>query len=221
MKRKILLSLVCLIMALTAMTQVRFGVEAGLNIVHAYDTERTNPGFNVGVSGEYGFGRNWYIDGILKFSQQTCGDKYQSSIIDPFLGTIQLTGPKIKTRFTPYYLTLPVHIGYRFALSDKARLSVSAGPMIGVGLFGLGYQHFYSSAFSSGEHREDIDNVFKNEGEDSYSTSRFEYGADFRLSFELLNHYTLSVNYNLVHLGGENQTIDNVGILAINLGYRF
>lgn len=40
------------------------------------------------------------------------------------------------SKSTPYYLNIPVHIGYKFSAGRNVSLFVNAGPYISIGLFG-------------------------------------------------------------------------------------
>lgn len=41
---------------------MRWGVEGGVNVSHAFDTEKTKAGFNIGAVGEYSFSSHWFMD---------------------------------------------------------------------------------------------------------------------------------------------------------------
>lgn len=191
---------------INAMAQIKLGVEAGVNVSHALETAKTKAGFNVGITADYTFANNWLLETALKLSSQPCGDDsatdgewmYQNS-----------------SSYTPYYLTLPVRGGYKFSLNDNISLSVSAGPMIGLGLFGKGKTVAQKGIeFKS-------NNVFDSKSDCYISDSRFEYGANIRAALQLKNHYTLAFEYSILHLAGSRKAIDNMNLFSINLGYKF
>lgn len=204
MKHKFLVFAVCIMAVLPSFAQFRVGVEAGFNLSHAIDTNKTKPGFNVGVTGDYSFNNHWYVDAALKLSSQPCGyDEEWAYYNDP-----ETKYHSIKNS-TPYYLTLPVRAGYKFALSSKTQMSVAVGPMIGVGLFTHG-------TFQD----ENLKINLKENSFDTFSTSRFEYGANARVGFEFNKHYQIGAEYNLLHISGTS-AYDNLGIFAVNIGYKF
>lgn len=213
MRTKLLL-LMLLAAVMPSFAQLRWGVEAGANISHAHETSGTRAGFNIGVTGEYGFAEHWFADAALKFGSQPFSDKSTLTWNDPEQAGQGYTYTN-KYSFTPYYLTLPVRIGYRFSPSENMKLSVSAGPAIGLGLFGpgkatIGYGRDDASKEKTG-------NVFT--GKNSWN--RFQYGVNARVGLELRNHYTVGLEYSLMHNAGVVRPIDNVSNFAINLGYKF
>lgn len=199
--------LLTIMSAITAPAQVRLGVEAGLNVSHAFETTENKAGFNVGVIGDFSFNRNWAIDSELKLSSQPCGNKYSFLINNEFAYSVSES-------YTPYYITLPVRAKYTFGLSPMVKMSVAVGPMIGVGLFGK------SQNFRDGiEYKSS--NVFNASKWEYMSDSRFEYGANAKVGFEFLQNYLVSAEYSLLHIDGNLTAVDNMGIFSINLGYRF
>ena len=61
---------------------MRWGVEGGVNVSHAFDTEKTKAGFNIGAVGEYSFSSHWFMDASLKLSSQPCGIDVRGSSDD-------------------------------------------------------------------------------------------------------------------------------------------
>lgn len=208
-----------------AVAQGRFGVEAGLNVSHGFETAKTKAGFNIGVTGEYGFHKHWFVDASLKLSSQPTGDDYawaysnNKPVPDQYLN-----GSSFRriTDYTPYYLALPVRIGYRMALSSKAKVSLSVGPMIGLGLMGKGsVRTIPLDASGQKETFNKTNNVFNCNDAACFSSSRFEYGADAKLAVEFMSHYCLGLNYSLIHIAGDKTAVDNVGVFSVNVGYKF
>jgi hypothetical protein len=206
-KKKCMIFMLTIMSAITASAQVRLGVEAGLNVSHAFDTSENKAGFNVGVIGDFSFNRNWAIDSELKLSSQPCGYYYPLFINSVFPYTVS-------DSYTPYYLTLPVRAKYTFGLSPMVKMSVAVGPMIGVGLFGKSRICRDNIVYKSS-------NVFDTSNWGYMSDSRFEYGANAKIGFEFLQNYLVSAEYSLLHIDGNLTAVDNMGIFSINLGYRF
>lgn len=215
MKTKSIL-LLMLLSALSASAQLRWGVEAGVNISHALETSKTKAGFNVGATAEYSFTNHWFMEMAVKLSSQPCGDKYENRFTNI---SDENTAYGYSSDYTPYYLAIPIRAGYKFTLRPGAVLSLSAGPMIGIGLFGKGNIDVNDS--TSATKLLKTNGIFNTANEAYFSSSRFEYGADIRLGLELKNHYTLGLNYNILHIAGNKTAVDNMNIFAINIGYKF
>lgn len=226
MKLRYLLLGVLAFTVLSTTAQLRWGVEAGVNVSHAFERTETKVGFNLGATGEYAFAKHWFADAALKLSSQPCGDR-------SWLGGNYYDTPNsapeyyVERDYTPYYLTLPVRVGYSFDASSKVKLSVAAGPIIGLGLWGKGHakQVSYVTAEQPGKpvitHDSRLDNIFKKDVFFGYSTSRFEYGANLRITATIADHYRIGAEYTILHIPGLDKSVDNVNIYSINIGYVF
>ncbi|MBD5305499.1 MAG: porin family protein [Bacteroides sp.] len=217
MKIRILLVLASLLMVYNANAQFRFGVEAGVNVSHAMETTGTKAGYNVGVTADYSFSNNIFIESALKLSSQPYGDSGP-------IGTYYWDNLKNEMEeycsesVSPNYLILPIRLGYSFILSDKCRLSLSAGPTFGVGLFGRGNLKYTGPADGTVE-KEKIKNIFDNE--DGRELSRFEVGGSFRLGFTFREHYCIGGEYNIMRVTGEHRPFTHINVFAVNVGYKF
>lgn len=202
--------------------QLRWGAEAGMNVVTGSDTDKTRMGFNVGATAEYSFSRHWFLNTSLKLSSQPCGF---DSWWDYYYPTGGAEPPKYndKGSYTPYYLVLPIRAGYGLALNPNVRISFAIGPSIGVGLFGKGNVKSvdYSSESMPAVSHHTISNVFDKGNPWCLSSSRFEAGANARVELELRQHYAIGVEYDIKHICGGYKANGNVGMLSFNLGYRF
>ncbi len=222
--RKIIILVLLAFSCISISAQLRWGVETGLNISHGFETEKTKIGFNIGAIAEYSFNNSWAVESALKLSSQPCGlEKYKTT---PLSEESVSKNKRLTTisNFEPYYLTLPIRASYRFRLSDCIKLSLSAGPMIGVGLFGKGnVKHLsYSEENTVSASYNKLDNVFKNNFYGRFSSSRFEYGANIGIGAEFYHHFRLSAEYSLIHVSGvDGGAVDNMNIISINLGYIF
>ena len=139
--KKVFLASVLAMFAFCAQAQEDFtaGVEVGLNICkpsrakNGDNVEATynRQGFAVGAFGEYNF-----LEGLMV----RLGVKLESR---PYRAN-RLYMPKeamgirlfVEDKTTPYYLSVPLQLGYRFRLSDDVALSIAAGPSVSFGLFG-------------------------------------------------------------------------------------
>ena len=111
--------------ALTASAQekgdLRFGVTAGMNVSNITDTETDSRiGFHVGAKAEYNITDNLYGNAALLFSQKGC--------------QFEEDGEKLTAN--PGYIELPIHIGYRFKMSEKVSIFGEIGPYFAYGICG-------------------------------------------------------------------------------------
>lgn len=181
-----------------AQSPLAFSVEAGWNLSKPTDTDKAKSGFNIGASVEYGFAGNWFVDGGLRLTSKPWEINYEG-----------YNGLTLKA--TPYYLNIPVKVGYRYGVSECVALTLSAGPYVGCGLWGKGKE-----SLSTGG---DIDNIF-----DDYM-KRFEVGGIVRIGAELMRHYIISAEYSLqfndFDKGNEGPGACRNQVFSVNLGYRF
>lgn len=165
-KMKLKVFIIAIFVAAVSVTaQVRTGVEAGVNVSHGFDTSKTRAGFNVGLTGEYGFADNWLVDAALKLSSQPCADSFMAGFDNP--GSSMTANMELS--YTPYYLTLPVRIGYRMSIAGDMKVTVGVGPMIGAGLFGRGHVRSTVAGNAAASVDYKINNVFKSDRNDGFS----------------------------------------------------
>ena len=123
--KKFLMTLAVACFALTASAQekgdFRFGVTAGMNVSNITDTETDSRiGFHVGAKAEYKVTNNLYGSAALLFSQKGC--------------QFEEDGEKLTAN--PGYIELPIHIGYRFKMSEKVSIFGETGPYFAYGICG-------------------------------------------------------------------------------------
>ncbi len=102
----------------------RFGVNAGMTISTRTGVGEYGPdagiGYEFGAIAEYNFNEKLYLGSGLNFINKA--NKYgEGEYSETVSGT---------------YLTLPIHIGYRFSVAEDWYLHGQAGPSIGIGLWG-------------------------------------------------------------------------------------
>lgn len=171
-------------MVLPSMAQeFRVGATAGVNVNSPSGDDTGLIGFNVGVKGELGLlqaSEGWFMD----FSALLSSHGWKSVAYYD-----KATATSLQWKATPYYLSIPVHVGYKFRCSDKLKLFVSAGPYAGIGLFGKETQASTlagKSTTSTASNNIFADNVHE----------RFDWGLGCRLGAELYGHWQLSVGYD-------------------------
>ena len=124
-------------------------------------------------------------------------------------------------KMNPFYLNIPIHAGYRMGLGDNVKLSVSAGPYLGVGLWGKGTGTVKVSGdvpsdldIKAGKYK--VDNVFKDS-----DLRRFEIGASVKAGLEFKDRYRLSVGYD-IQLNSMMKDDDYYNqVVSVSVGYMF
>lgn len=135
-----------------------------------------------------------------------------------------------------YYLELPIHIGYKYTISDSFAIFGDVGPYIGYGLFGkvkstyTGYDYYEGEYYSETETSNTFDQM-----------KRFDLGVGLRVGFEFEKKYSISLSYDWGLLDTYKDNSDNNGDyedygdyevidltpsmkhanLMISLGYKF
>lgn len=215
MKKAIItaISLGAAIFSLSAQ-DMEWNVQAGLNLSSYESTETVTvagksssgpttesdkkAGFNVGILGKKPISNGMYVNSGLLFEQK---------------------GGKIKREYselkeTIYYVTIPLHFGYRYEFNENIAAFADFGPYFSVGVAG-------KTKFEDTK----VD-VF---GDDGYR-KRFDMGLGLRLGPEFMNKYTFSLGFDwgLFNSGKKEerkytkieQEIKNF-TFSLNLGYKF
>ncbi len=178
MKRYFFLFTVLCFSLVTFAQEFNYGVTAGLNVSHPKDY-RNHVGFNVGVKGEYTFSDKQdclYLESaLLLTSKGWKTDVYADESENA--GTADWT-------CDAYYLELPLMVGYKSGITDRVRISASAGSYVACGLFGKSKVKDIPAA-------DDIDNIFS---DGMYK--RFDYGVKLYVGVDYSN-WQLGVSYGL------------------------
>lgn len=126
--KKVLLFFVLVAMSVVsvnAQDNLKWGVMAGMNVskytITGFDSRI---GFHAGVKAELGL------------SQEASGAYMDFAALLTLKGAKVDGGSLASIKFNPYYLEVPVHVGYKYAVNDDFALFGSVGPYIAVGLFG-------------------------------------------------------------------------------------
>lgn len=195
MKTKLMMMLACTFMALQSVNaqDFRWGLMAGVN-TNAPKKSGTKAGFDFGVKGELGLpatAKGLYLGfgAMLSLEQEDYAGFYSNSSV----------------KSSPYFLNIPVHIGYRFALGNNVNAFVNAGPYVGIGLFGKQKTKVNALDGATSE-TTTADNVFSDD-----MCKRFDWGLGASVGVELARHYQLSVGYDwgLKDLKTDKMPIEN------------
>jgi len=210
MKKALLLfALVAIsVVSINAQDNLKWGVMAGMNVskytITGFDSRI---GFHAGVKAELGL------------SQAPNGGAYMD-----FAALLTLKGAKIdggsiaSIKFNPYYLEVPVHVGYKYAVNDDFALFGSVGPYIAVGLFGKAKAKVDGNIADLGElgTNSASEDIFGDDG-----LKRFDFGLGLKAGVEFSKKYQVAISYDF----GLVEVIKDLGMknrnLMISLGYMF
>lgn len=151
---------------------LRGGIVAGYNYnmpQHYFDNKS---GYHIGLQGDINIYKGLYAQAALMLE----GRNYDGNVFSTYGASWQSK---------PYYLSIPVHVGYKFAVADNVKLSLSAGPKFDIGLFG---KHNTKVLNQTTDYH---GNVFS----DNY-LNRFDVAIGAKVGVELFDHYQVSVGYN-------------------------
>lgn len=189
--KKIIITIFAALAALTASAQqLRWGVTAGANI-STVSGESPALGFNAGVRGELGLAsvaKGLYVDGGVLFTQKGYHSPWLTSFMTDILGVI--IGKPIHQEWSTrtYHIDVPLHVGYRFNISDNFNLYVSAGPYMSYGLAG---KFKVRTVEDGGKETRTSVNVFKEKIE-----NRFDWGLGGDIGIEVARHYRVGIGYD-------------------------
>ena len=208
--KKVLLFFVLVAMSVVsvnAQDNLKWGVMAGMNVskysITGFDSRI---GFHAGVKAELGL------------SQEASG-----AYMD-FAALLTLKGAKIdggsiaSIKFNPYYLEVPVHVGYKYAVNDDFALFGNVGPYIAVGLFGKAKAKVDGNIADLGElgTNSASEDIFGDDG-----LKRFDFGLGLKAGVEFSKKYQLAISYDF----GLVEVAKDLGMknrnLMISLGYMF
>ena len=187
--------------SVNAQDNLKWGVMAGMNVSKYTFTGFDNRvGFHAGVKAELGL------------SQEASGAYMDFAALLTLKGA-KIDGGSIATvKFNPYYLEIPVHVGYKYAVNEDFALFGSVGPYLAVGLFGKAKLNIGNAIGDWA----DIEGIF---GDDGFK--RFDFGLGLKAGVEFNKKYQVALSYDFglidvqKDLGMKNRN------LMISLGYMF
>lgn len=178
MKKFILLTMNLLLLSTTLHAQsLRGGIVAGYNYnmpQHYFDNKS---GYHIGLQGDINIYKGLYAQAALMLE----GRNYGGNVFSTYGASWQSK---------PYYLSIPVHVGYKFAVADNVKLSLSAGPKFDIGLSGK-HKGVINTPTNASVQTDYHGNVFS----DNY-LNRFDVAIGAKVGVELFDHYQVSVGYN-------------------------
>ena len=193
--------------SVNAQDNLKWGVMAGMNVSKYTFTGFDNRvGFHAGVKAELGL------------SQEASG-----AYMD-FAALLTLKGAKIdggslaSIKFNPYYLEVPVRVGYKYAVNDDFSLFGSVGPYMAVGLFGKAKLKVDGDIADIAElgGNSMSEDIFGDDG-----LKRFDFGLGLKAGVEFSKKYQVAISYDF----GLVEVAKDLGMknrnLMISLGYMF
>lgn len=172
-------------------------VQAGMNLssISKYDSKI---GFNVGFRGTIPI-------------QSAGGTYFNIGALLTLKGAEKDYGYELDAKIDAYYLEIPVHFGYKHAVSENIALFGEFGPFLGIGLFGK------AKVASMGQ-RAKVD-TFSDEG----GAKRFDFGLGFRAGIEISQKVPISVGYDfgLLNINKDEDPSLKSSNFTIAIGYKF
>ena len=175
-----------------AIEPVQFGAVAALNVsdvsVAGYDNN-AKIGFSAGVTGKANFqgDEGVFLQASALLSLR--GAKYKFYVTDPLGNDYRLKG-----MFNPYYIDVPIHVGYTYGVNDDYNFFISAGPMLSFGIFGK--DKYDDLVFNDKNEKYDKvtekSDIFSDEG----GWKRFDLGLGFKIGCEFFESYVISLGYD-------------------------
>ena len=162
--------------------ELRYGITGAMNVANyamdvdgiSFDTDSRigfRAGFRLEMDAPFIY-EGFFFDGEVALSAK--GSKFSSTLGDEAVSVIS----------RPYYLEIPIHIGYRYMLnSGKVGFFGSFGPYFGVGLFG-------EDKVTEGDVKSKPDS-FSSDG-----LKRFDFGVGLRGGITMFDHYQIYVGYD-------------------------
>lgn len=202
-------------------------IKGGLGLTNMYidkdsriDTE-IKAGYQAGAFIDYALPSNLYLQSGLviqtkgaKFNKDAAFLQYPGANWDgiyhvPDGGIDNIIRSKVTVN--TIYLHLPLHIGYRFNLSDDLGINFSAGPYAAYGVAG---KTTFEKAYSSGIVKKDKKNTF-----DNRTWRRFDSGISTQLGVEVQRlSFTLGYEFGLLNISRDNDIFNRN--LYFNIGYK-
>jgi hypothetical protein len=210
MKKILVLAIIAMVSA-TAVAQISWNVKGGINLSsfggEDLNGSKLNLNYQVGVGMDYALSKRISIQPSLLFI--TKGAKYHSGLE--------------KTTLNPQYIELPIMAAYKYRLSDKMKLAISAGPYIAYGIGGK-----FNDEISTGGSTTLVEkNIFgdrNNFTNRPLTDNRLDYGLGAGAAIET-NHFIVGLNASsgLKKILKDQLTFKNARNVcySLSVGYKF
>lgn len=166
-------------------------------------------GFDLGVRAEYMLPQcgGVFINGGLEYKMKGARERIPAAIDD-------MTGLDATWIARPMYLTLPIHVGFRYDILDDFGVYADFGPYFAVGTNGKTRMKF--DDFSS----DVVHRFFRNDSDPNfYEVQRWDFGLGFRLGTEYARHYNfqLACDWGITNMLTQEQQHKLVSIPGLGL----
>ncbi len=167
-----------------------YGIKAGLNLSstsynpYFYDTKNLKPGFQIGLTGEYGLTKSLFLQSEIAFT--TKGVVFRGA--EAWIGGSNPPITHWKNTFDLRYAQIPLKLAYKFAVGTKTRLFLNAGAYAAYGISAT----VKTKNHYTGVERDDDEqshNLFKDK-----SLKRFDMGIITGLGAEF-GSMAIGINY--------------------------
>lgn len=201
MKRFFIIALLVALVIPCMAQDFRIGATAGINVNSPSGSYTGQTGANIGVKAELGFPQA--TNGLfLDFIAMLSSHGWESTT---YYNNDTQTGMQWKA--TPYYLNIPVHIGYKFHCNNIFKIFATVGPYFNFGLFGE--ETMTSTLLGKSTTCVVSNNVFSDKVQE-----RFGWGLGIRLGTELYDHWQLLIGYDW----GMKDVFNNINMRNRTLG---
>ena len=233
--KKVILSLVTLLAATTLATaQMRptIKVEAGANFANQttkIDDNSTDGkmmvGYRVGVGAEFGFADGFYVNPGVYFLSRGAQGKVETPKVADY-------SMKVVSSTWLHNVEIPVHVGYRAAVTPDMSVSIQAGPWFSYGFLGKVSQKTTITgegklADAARELAKTADDAVNKGDNNPYKTNPkilkpFDLGVGMQAAFEYRQFgVNLGFEYGLLNTSAIDNTKLNNMNFYVGLGYRF
>ncbi len=182
MKKTLSLSLIALLsVSILSAQEFRMGVTGAMN-VSRYAVE--SAGISVTTDSRIGFKAGFRVELDAPFI--TDGFYFDSELLLSSRGAKMSTiinEADVDLTSRPYYLEMPIHIGYRMPISSNFSVYASFGPYFALGIFGT--ERLSTNDISSKPDTFSDDNL-----------KRFDFGLGLKAGVAMFDHYRIYLGYD-------------------------
>lgn len=190
-------------------------IVAGMNVSnHDASDARSRIGFHAGIRSTFGFpsvDNGFYVNAAALISLKGCkADGITSN---------------------PYYLDIPLHAGYKYAINESVAIFGELGPYFGIGLWGL------KNHIPTRPKLEDYDDMLEYEDDlqgwinkyidgpkNTFSEKgykRFDFGLGVRAGIEFSKKIPVSIGYDFGVIDLVDEVSAKTRNLTVSIGYKF
>ena len=208
MKKKLITTLLLLLVCLSGYSQISWNAKAGVNISNTINSGNVDfkPGYQFGFGMDYYFNDHWGIQPSLMLISK--GYKIKGDY-PPFINkseqlkSYDITDNKV-------YVELPLLLNYRFNVSGKYKLIFSGGGYVGYGI--AGKTKNTATLLDGSTRKEKMDSF-------SEGVEKFDTGLAAGASLEYKEKYSIGISSDF-GLQSTQSTFKN-RTYGLTFGYRF